>query len=252
MISSLKRFIFRFVKLETYLKLMQSGYFAAYNWGILKSNETYKYHYFVRNLIKKGDTVIDIGANLGYYTFLFSKWVGDAGRVYAVEPIEIFNKVLQRKAGKQKNVTFFPYALGLEEKEVLMVTSSGAGYLRTGLPHVFDPKRDSSPQAQDFSFTVEMKVPSVLFRDIDRIDYIKCDIEGFEYTALTEMEDILKRHKPTVQVEVWADTEQQLLDYFDSLGYTPYKLLKKKLVSDKDLIKQAGGDYIFIPNSDKR
>lgn len=251
MIDALKRSIFRFFKLGTYLKLLQSGYFISYNLGLLKSNETYKYHYFVKNLINKGDTVIDIGANLGYYTFLFSKWVGKSGKVYAVEPIEIFNKVLKSKAGKRKNITFYPYALGVEEKEILMVTSSDSGYLRTGLPHVFDPDRDKDPEQQEFSFTAKMKIPSMLFKNIDKIDYIKCDIEGLEYTVLSEMEELLKKHKPKVQVEVWAQTEQNLITFFTSLGYIPHKLKDKKLTPDKALIEKTGGDYIFIHQNDE-
>jgi FkbM family methyltransferase len=232
--------------METYLRLMQTGYFTAYHLGLLKRNETYKYHYFVKTLIKKGDTVIDIGANLGYYTFLFSEWTGDTGKVYAVEPVEIFNRVLRRKARNRKNIVFFPYALGTEEKETLMVTSSVSGYLRTGLPHIYDPVRDKQLREQDFSFKAEMKKPSELFKNIGKIDYVKCDVEGFEYTVLSDMKELLEKYRPIVQAEVWADNEQQLLDYFRLLGYTPCKLLQGKLVSDRELVRQAGGDYIFI------
>jgi len=41
---------------------------------------------FLKNYIKKGMNLVDIGANIGYYTLLFSKWTGDQGKVYAFEP----------------------------------------------------------------------------------------------------------------------------------------------------------------------
>ena len=98
-----------------------------------------------------------------------------------------------------------------------------------------------------------MKKPSVLFGNLDRIDYIKCDVEGFEYIVLSDMKEILKKFKPIVQVEVWPDNKNNLLELFNELGYTPYKVHKYQLVPQNESDNPLPGDYIFIvePNPEQ-
>ncbi|MDR1610837.1 MAG: FkbM family methyltransferase [Candidatus Symbiothrix sp.] len=244
----IKRFIYRSLGQYNYLRLLQRGYFLAYHAGWLKRNKMYALHYFVKNLIKKGDVVVDIGANLGYYSILFAKWTGPAGKVYSVEPIRIYNKIFQEKARKYPNIQLYPYALGLEEKRVELVSSPHVGYLSTGLPHVYNSEKDGKIENQEFRFEAQMKIPSVLFNDLERIDYIKCDIEGFEYIVLSDMKEIIRRCKPIVQVEVWPENEERILALFEELKYTPFKVLNNQLVAICEG-KLLGGDYIFIPNS---
>ena len=249
MIKQIKYLIFKVVGLKNYLRILQRTYFLLYRTGVLKYYPAYSYHYFVKHLIDKGDVIIDIGANLGYYSFLFSRWTGNSGKVFAVEPITIYNEVFNEKANRSgnKNITLFPYALGSEEKTVELVSSPHLGFLSTGLPHVYDPQRDGKIENQEYKFEAQMKRPSVLFGNMDRIDYIKCDIEGFEYIVLSDMKEIIRKHKPKVQVEVWPDNEKKLLGMFNELGYLPYKLNNYQLVPLSELKQPVlGGDTIFI------
>lgn len=250
MLKSIKKIVFRTVGLENYLRILQRSYFFSYKVGLLKNNPEYTHHYFVKNLIKKGDTVLDIGANLGYYSVLFSKWVGEDGRVYSVEPIGLYNKIFREAASGRENITLLPYALGLEEKEVILVSSPKVGYLRTGLPHVYDSQHDGSIEEQEYTFRAEMRVPSQLFGSMDRLDYIKCDIEGFEYTVLSNMKEIIATHKPKIQVEVWQQNEAAINGLLSEIGYTAYRLHNKKLVRNDSKTEGLRGDYIFIHNND--
>ncbi len=248
---SIKKYLFDRLSLENYLRLLQQSYFFLYRTGLLRRKPEYAYHYFVKKLVRKGDTVLDIGANLGYYSLLFSRWVGSTGKVYAVEPIELYNRVFQRKARRRRNITLLPYALGLEEKEVMLVTSPRTGYLRTGLPHVYDAARDGRIEEQEFTFSARMAVPSRLFAPVGRIDYIKCDIEGFEGVVLSEMQELIARDKPRMQVEVWRENEQPLFDLFGGMGYQAYRLQGKKLVPAVAGDRAYEGDTLFIHRDDR-
>jgi FkbM family methyltransferase len=247
MVAKLKSLLYKLLGQYNYLRFLQWSYFLAYNSGLLKINKAYSLHYFVKNLIKKGDIIIDIGANLGYYSILFAKWTGSAGKVYSVEPVGIYNKIFLGKARKYPNIQLYPYALGLEEKNIELVSSPHVGYLSTGLPHVFNSEKDGKIENQEFRFEAQMKIPSVLFNDLERIDYIKCDVEGFEYIVLSDIKEIIRRCKPVVQVEVWAENEDKILDLFDELKYVPCKLIDNRLI--KRGCKSVDGDYIFIPDA---
>jgi FkbM family methyltransferase len=250
MTKYIKRFIFKALGLTNYLRILQQTYFLLYRTGLLKYNSTYDCHYFVRHLINKGDVILDIGANLGYYSCLFARWTGASGRVYAVEPIEVYNKIFNEKARKYRNITLYPYALGAEEKTVELVSSPQTGFLSTGLPHIYDSKRDGRIENQEFKFEAQMKKPSKLFRDLDKVDYIKCDIEGYEYIVLSDMIDIIRKFKPIIQVELWPDNEKNLIELLDELVYIPYKLHKYQLIPSLDIEQSLPGDTIFIADEE--
>lgn len=250
----LKRLAFRTLSIKNYLRLLQRGYFAAYRLGLLKNSPVYVYHYFVRNLIRPGDYVIDIGANLGYYSRLFSSWVGPEGKVFAVEPVKPYNEVFREAMRRRKNVVLYPYALGAEEKEITMVAPFQSGYLNTGLPHVYDPAKDGDAAARPderLTFRAEMKIPSRLFGHLKKLDYIKCDIEGFEKTVLEDLRDLIARHRPVVQVEIWDLYQPDVAGLFRSLGYEAYQLDGGRLVR-VDRFPARDEDFIFIPADDRR
>lgn len=250
MLFSVKKYLFEHLSLENYLRFLQRSYFLLYRTGMLRKNPEYAYHYFVKKLVRPGNTVIDIGANLGYYSLLFSEWVGSAGHVYAVEPIELYNRIFMERAARRRNITLLPYALGDEEKEVLLVTSPRTGYLRTGLPHIYDAGKDGRVEEQEFTFEARMKVPSELFASVKRVNYIKCDIEGFEYVVLSQMREMIGRDKPRLQVEVWKENAAPLYGMLLELGYRAYRLEEGRLAEIGRADDMGEGDILFIHRDD--
>lgn len=230
---------------ENYLKLLNKSFFFLYDTGLLKFTDSYRYHYFVKKLVKPGDIVVDIGANLGYFTQLFSKWVGKNGKVIAIEPVPLYTKVIQWAAGKKKNIILFPYALGKENKKVFLVTPDHFGYLRTGLPFIYDEKNNKKLSDYEFSFEAEMKNASELFTGFEKIDYLKCDIEGYEEVVIPEILPVLEKLKPIIQIETWGEHKPVVERLLTRAGFEKYYLagqVLKKSTGETD----PEGDLIFI------
>ena len=241
---NVKKILYSNLSCDNYLRILQRSYFFLYRVGLLKFNPKFACHYYVKKLINKGDTVIDIGSNLGYYSILFAQWVGNEGKVYSVEPVSIYNKIFEERAKKYRNITLFPYALGNEEKTVELVSVVSSGYLRTGLSHVYHPEKDAD-KIHGFRLQAPMKIASRLFENIPRINYIKIDIEGDEWTVLSDMKDVIQKHKPILQVEM---NDHRITDLLQQLGYVAYAPAGKNLVKTEKG-KTLEGDYLFFPES---
>ena len=235
---------------RNYLKVLNSSFLFLYKSGLLKNNPKYKYHYFAKKLVREGDTVVDLGANLGYYSNLFQEWVGSTGKLYAIEPVIPFNEILQWRLANKKHVTIFPYALGTEEKNITLVIPKNLSYLSTGLPNVYDSNTHGDLEEYGFKFDAKMKKGSELFKDLDRLDFLKCDIEGYEEFVFPEMKSVFEKHQPIIQVETWGTHKKVVEDFLFSLGYQEYHLQQNKLQPTTVGHDPSIVDFIFVhPNN---
>lgn len=57
-----------------------------------------------------------------------------------------------------------------------------------------------------------MKVPNELFNNIEKLDFIKCDIEGYEFIAFSNMMDIIRKFTPIIQTELSGIKKQNKRD----------------------------------------
>ena len=233
------RILYRLLPLEGYLRVVSRLFFLYRALGIGRTGRALEYNYHLQQLVKEGDTVIDIGANLGYYTRPLADIVGATGEVYAVEPVPVIFSVLKRNVGGRKNVTLLNYALGSEERTIEMANDSvaAAGYFGTGRNFVSDGELSGDA----IRFSAQMARGSKLFADLKRIDFIKCDIEGYERVVIPELQPLIERHHPTVLIETDGETRQEIIKMFSQMGYRAYMLENGKEVtldaaSDKDII----------------
>ena len=233
------RLLYRLLPLEGYLRVVSRMFFLYRALGIGRRGRALEYNYHLPQLVGRGATAIDIGANLGYYTRPLSDIVGNEGRVYAVEPVPVIFEVLKRNVAGCKNVSLLNYALGNEERIIEMANDSvaAAGYFGTGRNFV----SDGELSGEAIKFSAEMRRGSVLFAKLERVDFIKCDIEGYERVVIPEMRAIIERHHPTILIETDGETRHEIIGMFMQMGYRAYMLENGREValdaaSDKDII----------------
>ena len=233
------RLLYRLLPLGGYLRVVSRMFFIYRALGIGRHGRALEYNYHLPQLVGQGATAIDIGANLGYYTRPLSAIVGDAGHVYAVEPVPVIFDVLKRNVAGRKNITLLNYALGSEERTIEMANDSvaAAGYFGTGRNFV----SDGELSGEAIKFSAQMRRGSELFANLERVDFIKCDIEGYERVVIPEMRAIIERHHPTVLIETDGDTRHEIIEMFTQMGYRAYMLeggkeVKLDAASDKDII----------------
>lgn len=233
------RILYRLLSLENYLRVVSRMFFLYRTLGLGRRGRALEYVYHLPQLVKKGDTVIDIGANLGYYTCPLADLVGEGGKVYAVEPVPVIFSVLKRNVGKRRNVELLNYALGEQERTIEMANDSvaSAGYFGTGRNFVSEGELSKDAVL----FTAQMKRGSELFGGMEKIDFIKCDIEGYERVVLPELRPLIEKFHPTVLVETDGESRHEMVTMFSEMGYKAFMIVGGKEVvleeeSDKDII----------------
>ena len=83
------------------------------------------------------------------------------------------------------------------------------------------------------------------FQTFERIDYIKCDIEGHEWEVFQQLTNTINQHRPIIQLEIDPKNEAHLFDFFAQLAYQRYGLNGQ--ICQKENEQHFGGDYLFVP-----
>lgn len=237
------KILYRLLPLEGYLRAVSRMFFVCQRLGIGRRTPAMEYVYHLPELVHEGDVCIDIGANLGYYARTISRLAGAAGRVHAVEPVAPIRKVLSRNLRRCGNVEIYPFALGTENRPICMGNDSvhTNGYLGTGQNFVNDAGMES-----DVEFLADMRRGSELFGALPQLDFVKCDIEGYERIVMAEMQPLLEQFRPTVLIETGGENRPAIIALFRGMGYAGFTLDQGREVP-LDPAHDNGKDIIFRP-----
>ena len=205
--------------------------------------------------IKKGDTFIDVGANIGYLSAIGANLVGKEGEVHGFEPVPLYFKLLSKMAKLNEKYKIFVnnYALGEKVGSAIInipnIHNIGYNSMVPGLIELNKIKEALKVKV--------IRLDDYIFRNkIEDISFIKIDVEGFEYPVLkglTKFFDNEMITPPHILVEVTPSAYpllglklnqlERLLSKYSYKAYTIYKerpIDIKNLTSRKDILfKQA-------------
>jgi FkbM family methyltransferase len=220
-------------------------------WTIL-SNGTYEdeINKLIRISLKNGRNGLDIGGNIGLQSIRMSQCAGDTGKVYAFEPLVYLQEKFNRNMllNKAHNVTLFPFALSDEESEADFTIDKKSWNQGTFslTNHI------TGTEKQRVIIKIADNIPEI--KDLNSLDLIKIDVEGFEYHVLRGLKQTLQKHKPRIIFEYdrnyWINTSQNIADcciFLQSLGYTIYQVTPVGCELLKNSSNIEGGNLFCIP-----
>ena len=207
-------------------------------------------------LVPQDGVVFDVGAHAGQYTKLFAR-AAPRGRVLAFEPGSYARAILRIAVRLRRlaNITVAPLALGAAcGVDILSVPVKARGSYGFGLSHLGRPNHRWDRVARELVAVATIDAVAAAMA-LDRLDFIKADIEGWELALLRGGEKTLRRYHPALLIELsgehLARAGDRLDDAFGFLGELGYSAFE--LTPDGALARAAGphdGDFWFIWSGD--
>ncbi len=147
-----------------------------------------------RDTLRDGMRVVDLGANIGYFTLLAASLVGPRGHVFAVEPNPRNVQMIEasRRVNSFNHVTVAPVAAG-RDTGVLMLNTSYSNGTTSDAPSEIE-------QLFGAEVVPSLRLDTLLGADA-QVDLIKVDVEGAEYNALLGGEQTIRRCRPVIVSE---------------------------------------------------
>ncbi len=198
------------------------------------------------SLVKLGDIVFDVGTNIGETLLHFGKLAGSEGFVYGFEPDgENFKKV-QRNIGLNEANNLHVFNLGVSDKtETVRLYRVDPNNL--GMNRILSDTE--AARFEDFT-TIETDTLDNIIKEnnIERVDVMKIDIEGYEMHALRGAADLLAKFHPKLFIEVGytrliknGTSPTEMIEYLESFGYKVFHAETDEVV---------GPGYDFAPLGD--
>lgn len=144
--------------------------------------------------LRPGMRVVDIGANIGYFSMLAASLVGADGSVVAFEPNPGNARMLEFSRRKNGFGNLRLYQTAASDEDGILVLNATYSNGTTSQP-------SDDIEALLAACTVPCLKPDNVLLQGNRVDFVKIDVEGAEYRALKGSEAVLRRDRPTIVSE---------------------------------------------------
>jgi len=179
-----------------------------------------------KRVVKKDDTIVDLGANIGYFTLLAAKLVGPGGKVYAFEPEPKNYSYLKKniELNNYNHVSAFQKAVSDKNgKTKLYICDYDTGHHTINKYDGVEAYSRGRKTGEHF-IEIEMITLDEFFKNKEEsIDVIKMDVEGAEALVLTGMDKLLRENK---KIKMFVEFFPLLIE---KMGNSPQEFIRKLL-----------------------
>jgi FkbM family methyltransferase len=204
---------------------------------LLRNNGLYDLENFtiIEKLVNVGDICFDIGANIGVYSMVFSELSGNSLNVHAFEPVPHIRKrlMLNAKLNGFYDIHVNNFALGAKQ-ETLDMFQVKEGIFRGGTSSFLKNENYETLSAEAFEAkTVEVKPLDLYVSEnkLEQIDFLKIDVEGFEWNVLRGALNTLSKFKPSILMEYdfsrhnGPHKPEEYKNFLSDLSYRSYEFI---------------------------
>ncbi|MHB0868224.1 MAG: FkbM family methyltransferase [Chloroflexota bacterium] len=183
----------------------------------------------MRRILSRGDTFFDVGANVGYYSFVASQLVGETGRVHSFEPIgenaSAIRQVVERNG--LRNIVLNETAVGAAAGAITLYAAPWAKLGNSGGAS----RRPHGDRVQPVELPLVSLDDYVSRLEIGSVRLVKIDVEGMELEVLKGMNALLASPaSPDLICEVWPEHAHAVIDCLSERSYAIYPLPFTKAV----------------------
>lgn len=203
-------------------------------------------------LVTPGSIVLDIGAGVGLYAFRLARLAAPPGKVLAFEPFppSVRRLAMAARFLNVPNIEIIPSLLSDAPGEAGLSTPvGGGGRVYDQWAHV--TTASDAPGSRMPTTTVDHEVAS---RQLPRVDFIKCDVEGYESAVFRGAERTVRTYRPAILCEIeqrwcyrYGVDADHVMEQIRSLGDYHVSVYEPAGLRAVTRVDPGHNDYFFLP-----
>ena len=207
-------------------------------------------------LIQSGDTILDVGAHIGWYAINFAKRFPES-KVYTFEPVGLTFEFLKRNIERNhlSNVVCLNFGLSSVEEEREFYYYKGGSALAS-IENLISHQNIKKVKCQ-------LKPLDALLIELEMnaVNFIKCDVEGAELFMLQGARNTINEFQPIILIELYEEwcnkcgySSKDVMDFLTSMDYSSFQACDGKLhkISTTEFTNTERYNYFFMHNKNHR